>query len=79
MSQTDEQTILRQLGDNIRKRRLQLRMSQSQLAYETETTLRQIQRIERGDYNAGILYFMRIARSLNSTLNDLSATPTGEN
>lgn len=57
---------------------MQLRMSQSQLAYETGTTLRQIQRIERGDYNAGILYFVRIARSLSSTLDELLQGKQGE-
>ncbi len=41
-----------------------MNLSQSQLAYETGTTLRQIQRIESGEINAGVLYYIKIAEVL---------------
>ncbi len=56
--------VLPKIGDNIRKYRVLMNLSQSQLAYETGTTLRQIQRIESGEINAGVLYYIKIAEVL---------------
>jgi len=61
-------TLLPLIGDNIRKLRMEKRMSQSQLAFEVGTTLRQIQRIEMGKMNAGILYYIKIAEVLEVNL-----------
>lgn len=72
MKQKFDEEILKQLGENIRKLRIQQNISQSQLAFESNTTLRQIQRIEKGGYNAGILYYLVIAEALNTTLCDLT-------
>ena len=62
---------LKLLGANIRKARVSQKMSQSQLAFEAGTTLRQIQRIERGDYHAGIMYYWKIFEALRSNPNHL--------
>ncbi len=72
MTNKADNKILKTFGDNIRKYRLKQSISQSQLAFEINTTLRQIQRIEKGEYNAGILYFIKIAEALNVDINKLS-------
>lgn len=59
------------IGDKIRKTRMLKSISQSQLAFEVNTTLRQIQRIELGEINAGILYYIQIAEVLETPLKDL--------
>ena len=55
-------------GDNIRRIRTNRNLSQSQLAFEVGTTIRQIQRIEKGEINAGILYYRSIAEILEGEL-----------
>ena len=55
---------LKAIGDNVRKYRVLRRMSQGQLAFEANTTLKQIQRIEKGSTSAGIQYFLNIAEAL---------------
>lgn len=66
-----ENKILKSIGDNIRKYRLKQNISQSQLGFEISTTLRQIQRIEKGETNAGVLYFIKIAEALDIDINKL--------
>lgn len=66
-----ESKILKSIGDNIRKYRLKQNISQSQLGFEINTTLRQIQRIEKGETNAGVLYFIKIAEALDIDINKL--------
>ncbi|MBC9811868.1 helix-turn-helix transcriptional regulator [Crocinitomicaceae bacterium CZZ-1] len=62
--------ILPKIGDKIRKLRMSKNLSQSQLAFEVGTTLRQIQRIEVGTVNAGILYYIQIAKVLDIEFHD---------
>ena len=64
MAKSSDKSFLQALGDNVRKHRLKNDMSQSQLAYEISTTLRQIQRIEAGTANASVLYYYKIAQVL---------------
>lgn len=71
MTNKAENKILKSIGDNTRKYRLKQNISQSQLAFEINTTLRQIQRIEKGESNAGILYFIKIAEALDVEINKL--------
>lgn len=71
MGSKAENKILKSIGDNIRKYRLKQNISQSQLAFEINTTLRQIQRIEKGESNAGIIYFIKIAEALDLDFNKL--------
>jgi transcriptional regulator with XRE-family HTH domain len=56
--------FLIQIGDRIRKERIKAGISQSQLAFEIKTSIRQIQRIESGDVNTGILSLHKIAEAL---------------
>lgn len=62
---------LAQIGANVRKYRTKQNISQSQLAFEIETSLRQIQRIEKGSSNAGILFYIKIAKVLNVSIKDI--------
>ena len=71
MSNKAENKILKSIGDNVRKYRLKQNISQSQLGFEINTTLRQIQRIEKGESNAGILYFIKIAEALDVDIGKL--------
>jgi len=66
-----EYRYLQDVGAIIRKHRMLLKMSQSQLAFEVGLTLRQIQRIEKGDTNSGIIYYYRIAEALEVELKEL--------
>lgn len=64
----DEHNFLKRIGSAVRKYRVQSNMSQSQLAFEIGTSLRQVQRIENGDTNASIIYYYRIANALNISI-----------
>jgi ribosome-binding protein aMBF1 (putative translation factor) len=66
-----DDTALKYYGEKIRKLRVNQKLSQSQLAFEINCTPRQIQRIERGGYNAGILYYKSIAEALSITISEL--------
>jgi len=66
-----EKLFLQKAGENVRKYRLKSNLSQNQLAFETSTTLRQIQRIEAGEANAAILYYRRIAEVLEVDVNKI--------
>ena len=69
---SEDYFTLKIIGSNIRRMRFLLGISQSQLAFETNTTLRQIQRIEKGETNAGILFYVKIAEVLQVDLSDLT-------
>lgn len=71
---SEDYFILKIIGSNIRRMRFLIGISQSQLAFETNTTLRQIQRIEKGETNAGILFYVKIAEVLQVDLSDLTKT-----
>lgn len=71
MHKKSDKQLLEQIGSNIRKYRLKQKISQSQLAFEINTSLRQIQRIEKGSYNAGILFYLKIAYILDISFSTL--------
>ena len=52
------------VGDRIRQERIKQGISQSQLAYEIRTSIRQIQRIENGEVNTGLVSLHKIAEAL---------------
>lgn len=60
-----EGKFLKTIGENVRKHRVQNDISQSQLAFEINSSLRQVQRIENGEANSSIIYYYRIAEVLN--------------
>ena len=63
--------LLTSIGEKIRKYRVARGISQSQLAFEIDTTLRQIQRIEKGNIQAGVLYYINISKVLEIQLSDI--------
>jgi transcriptional regulator with XRE-family HTH domain len=62
---------LEQLGINVRRIRNEREMTMAQLAFEMETSPKQISRIELGQMNGGILVYVRIARILGMTHEEL--------
>ena len=63
-------TDLEQIGLNIRKIREGKDISRAQLAFELNTTEKQITRIEYGEINSGIMTFINLARVLNVPVSD---------
>ncbi|MCJ8291202.1 MAG: helix-turn-helix transcriptional regulator [Crocinitomicaceae bacterium] len=59
------QKYLSRVGNRVRQERKEQNISQSQLAFEISSTIRQIQRIEKGDINAGITYYIAICEVLD--------------
>jgi transcriptional regulator with XRE-family HTH domain len=62
---------LRLLGDNVRKRRQQLRISQEELADRAGLHRTYIGGIERGERNIGFLNLVKLARALGVELSEL--------
>ena len=58
-------------GENLRKLRLEAKMSQEDLANDSNIPLSQIGRIERGEINTTISTVYVLANSLNTTVSDL--------
>jgi transcriptional regulator with XRE-family HTH domain len=56
--------LVRIVGKNIRRLRLQKGMTQEQLAFETEIDLTYVGGIERGRRNPSLMVLVRIAKSL---------------
>ena len=59
------------LGAMIRKRRVGLKISQAQLAFELGTDGRHIRRIENGDVNISYLTLKKISDAFNVKLSQL--------
>jgi transcriptional regulator with XRE-family HTH domain len=66
-----KQSDLQIAGVNIRRIRELHKISCAQLAFEIETTEKQLSRIENGEINSGIMSYIKIARALNINLLDL--------
>lgn len=60
--------ILNVIGDNIRKNRLLLNISQDQLAFEAGLSREFINKVEAGKHNISIIKLERIAEVLNIDL-----------
>lgn len=71
MINKDDTLFLVSVGEKVRKHRLKNNLSQNQLAFEINTTLRQIQRIEAGTANASIIYYKKIAQVLEIDFKEL--------
>jgi transcriptional regulator with XRE-family HTH domain len=61
------------VGGNVRRIRLQRRMTQEKLAFEAELDLTYVGGIERGKRNPSLLVMARIARALSVPLGKLIA------
>jgi len=66
-------TLLRALGEALRARRNQLRLSQEALAHEAGVHRNVIGRLERGIYNPSVLTLLSIAHRLEVRMSDLVA------
>lgn len=64
-------TELEQIGINIKRLREGQNLSRTQLAFEIDTTEKQLSRIEYGEINSGIMSFIKIARVLNVPFTEL--------
>ncbi|MFO0321462.1 MAG: helix-turn-helix domain-containing protein [Bacteroidota bacterium] len=71
MLNKEDKLFLVCIGEKVRKYRLKNNLSQNQLAFEINSTLRQIQRIEAGTANASIIYYRKIAQVLEIDFKEL--------
>jgi len=62
---------IKAFGENLRKVRRSKKISQEQLAFETDLELSQIGRIERGTINTSISNIFEIAKALKINPKDL--------
>lgn len=62
---------LKQLGDNIRRERLNKDMSQQRLAEIADLNIRNVQRIEAGELDVLLSTVVRIRKALNCSLERL--------
>lgn len=63
--------LAKALGEHIRSLRLQMELSQEDLANEAEIPLSQVGRIERGEINATVSTLFVIAEALKIDLKDI--------
>ncbi|MGQ0829583.1 MAG: helix-turn-helix transcriptional regulator [Bacteroidota bacterium] len=66
-----EQKSLIKLGSVIRKKRIELKLAQAQLAFELGTDGRHIRRIEKGEINISYITLLKISESFDISLEDL--------
>jgi transcriptional regulator with XRE-family HTH domain len=72
-------TILRTLGEEVRRRRLEKNLSQEALAFESGIHPNVVGRLERGRYNPTVLLLLAIAVTLEVTLAELFDAAAGQN
>jgi transcriptional regulator with XRE-family HTH domain len=63
--------LLKNFGTNLKKIRLQKKISQEELSYQSDLDISQIGRIERGSVNTSICVIQRIAKALNIEMKEL--------
>lgn len=78
MLQNDEISLLKTIGNSIRKVRIKNKISQAQLAFEVKTDGRHIRRIERGEVNLSFVILFRISQVLGTTISDLMSDEENE-
>jgi transcriptional regulator with XRE-family HTH domain len=66
-----EKDILILLGNTIRKERIKQKLSQNQLAYETNLSREFINKVESGKYNISVKKLFLIADTLGLSLKQL--------
>ena len=59
------------VGGNVRKRRLELGLTQEQLAFEAKLDLTYVGGIERGRRNPSLMVMVRLAEALEAELKEL--------
>lgn len=71
MLENEEKEIIKTLGGKIRKRRLELNLSQELLSFDSNVPRNQIGRIERGEINTSIITLYRLCKVLKIDMRDL--------
>lgn len=66
-----EKKIIKQIGDNIRKLRLERHLSQFQLQVDADVAKNQIGRIERGEHIPNIISIIKIAKALEVDISEI--------
>lgn len=67
----NQANILLLIGSNIRKKRLSLKLSQNQLAFEAGLTREFVNKVESGKYNISVKTLEKIAEILSVEVKDL--------
>lgn len=67
----DRNKLLIKIGDNIRKARLSLGLSQEEIAFRADLYLSYYGKIERGEHNASIINLLKISLALKTPLSEL--------
>ena len=62
------QEIIELAGKNIRKYRLQLKLSQTELAFKADTDYTQISNMENAKTNSSITHYVNVAKALGVTV-----------
>jgi transcriptional regulator with XRE-family HTH domain len=75
LTKTGEKYQLLQLGDRIRKLRIQKGISQTELAYSCNKDRQSLSRLENGKCNPGFLCLLGIANALEIPLNEFFNYP----
>jgi transcriptional regulator with XRE-family HTH domain len=69
--ENEEKVIIKTLGEKIRKRRLELNLSQELLSFDSNIPRNQIGRIERGEINTSIITLYRLSKVLKIDMREL--------
>jgi transcriptional regulator with XRE-family HTH domain len=69
--ENDEIELIKSVGEKIRKKRLELNLSQEILCYDANIPRNQIGRIERGEINTSIVTLHKICKALKIDIKDL--------
>ena len=73
-----EYELCLQVGEQIRQRRVQLKMNQSELAERADVARNTVYRIEAGQPGCKMGYLLRVLQALGVSANDLFYAPTQE-
>lgn len=70
MLRSNEQILLK-IGSRIREKRIELKLSQDQLAFEAGLRRETINKIESGKINISIVKLLKIIQVLNCTISEI--------
>ena len=71
MIESEEIFLLKSVGEKIRRKRIELNLSQELLSFDANIPRNQIGRIERGEINTSIVTLHKICKALNIEIKDL--------
>ena len=71
MIENEEIELIKSVGEKIRKRRLELNLSQELLSYDANIPRNQVGRIERGEISTSITTLHKICKALKIDIKEL--------